>query len=66
MGKIPEDYTFDSDDLLHRKCLLVIGRRAGSNGAEYDLIESIKPMRSQKSPEEVNQALEEIEAEAPA
>ena len=66
MGKIPDDYTFDSDDLINKKCLLVIGQRTSSNGGEYDHIEKIKPLRPQKSLEDVNQSLGDIEAEAPA
>jgi hypothetical protein len=43
--KIPEDYDFNSDDLLDKRILLVIGRNIKPDGREFDKVEGIKPLR---------------------
>lgn len=64
LGAVPDDYAFDSDDLLGKQVLLVVGQRYGADGMTlFNSIESIKPIN--KKPQAVQQA-EFIEAEAPA
>ena len=66
LGKIAPDYIFDSDDLLNRDVMVVIGQHMGSDGVTlYDIIEAIKPVSTTESPksaEEINQQLGEAEA----
>ncbi len=42
---IPEDYDFDSSHLVARPCRLVIITKTGTDGSEFNRVESIKPVR---------------------
>lgn len=66
LGNIPDDYNFDSDDLLNKRVLLVVGRNIKPDGGEFDKIESIKPLRATpKTEAQLNAVMEEVEAELP-
>ena len=67
LGNVPDDYGFDSDDLMNKRVLLVIGRNVKPDGTEFDKVESIKPLRApvQKTEEQINVELAEVEADAP-
>ena len=67
LGRIPEGYDFNSDDVLNKKVLVSIGRKIGSDGQEYDRIEDVKPLRApvKKSATEINAELATVDAEVP-
>lgn len=68
LGRIPEGYDFDSDDVLNKRVLVSIGRKIGTDGQEYDRIEDVKPLRAAttKTLKELNAELEAVDAEMPA
>ena len=45
LGTLPEDYSFDSDDLINKRVMLVIGHTVKPDGAVFDKVELIKPLR---------------------
>jgi hypothetical protein len=63
LGNIDSGYVFDSDDLLNKPVMLVIGQRPAADGNKYDCIESIKPDRvpAALTPDQINQVLGEAE-----
>jgi hypothetical protein len=65
LGNVPDDYDFDSEDLINKRVLLVIGRNVKPDGAEFDKIEGVKPLRAtaQRADEQIN--IELAEAESP-
>ena len=75
LGNIPPEYDFDSDDLLKKRVMLSVGQKE-RDGMIYDQIEDVKPLRAvarppdepgvQKTLDEVNAALEEVDAVVPA
>jgi hypothetical protein len=67
LGNIPDDYAFESDDLINKRVMLVIDHNVKPDGAVFDKVESIKPLRApvQKAVQDINFQLEEVEAESP-
>ena len=69
LGVLPDNYTFDSDDLIGKEVLLVVGLRHGTDGVTlFNSIESIKPMNQKKPviPSNGKEWLDAIVAEPPA
>lgn len=50
LGRIPTDYVFDSDDILNKPILVVVGNRPNADGSQvYDYVESVKPLKKRNS-----------------
>ncbi len=43
---IPDDYTFDSDDLLDKRVQIVVSTERGSDGETYNKVKDVLPVRA--------------------
>lgn len=46
---IPEDYNFDSDQLVGQKVMLTVIKKQSPDGAEYNKVDSVSPMPKAKA-----------------
>ncbi len=54
--EIPPDYNFDSDAVLKRRVTLVIIKRASDDGAEFNKIDAVLPLKKPTPPRPAAQA----------
>jgi hypothetical protein len=46
---VPQEYTFDSDDLLGRKVVLTVVVNTKDDGSEFNRVDAVKPYRQPKT-----------------
>ena len=52
LGRIAPDYVFDSDDILNKGVMVVIGNRYSADGSQlFDYVESLKPLPKKRNSE---------------
>lgn len=52
LGRIAPDYVFDSDDILNKGVMVVIGNRYSTDGSQlFDYVESLKPLPKKRNSE---------------
>jgi len=50
LGRITPDYVFDSEDILNKPVMVVIGNRYSADGSQlFDYVESLKPLKKRNS-----------------
>ena len=53
LGRITPDYVFDSDDILNKPILVVVGNRENADGSQvFDYVESLKPLPKKRNSEQ--------------
>jgi hypothetical protein len=60
---IPPDWDFESDALMSRKVMLTVVKRAGTNGEEFNKIDSLAPAKATPKPKPVLVAAPMLEAD---
>ena len=53
LGRITPDYVFDSDDILNKPVMVVVGNRYSTDGSQlFDYVESLKPLPKKRNSEQ--------------